>query len=174
MGIYTDTGNAIQYYLSSSITAKGIYTALINPHRPSVTRVEVIVSEADNTHMNGKDLYIDIDINMPALIDGMALSLQIVNSNEIPIIYTYSFDGSGPILRKIGHNRMRCILPKCKLYANSYYLIVHLSETKGRVKFDEISKICAFEVKMPNKIIEWGWQKDVCVYTEDFVWKEIN
>ena len=58
--------------------------------------------------------------------------------------------------------------------ANTYYLTVHLAETKARTKFEVIDDICEFEVVMPNKIIEWGWQKDVCIYTEDFIWETIS
>jgi lipopolysaccharide transport system ATP-binding protein len=47
---------------------------------------------------------------------------------------------------------------------------MHLAETKGRVKFQDIDKICKFEVRMMDDVIEWGWQKEVCVYTEDFIW----
>jgi len=76
-------------------------------------------------------------------------------------------------LKQQGLSRLRCILPECKLYANVYYLRVHLAETRSFTKFEEIDRICEFEVTMPNKMIPWGWQKNVCVYTEDFKWAEL-
>jgi lipopolysaccharide transport system ATP-binding protein len=172
--IYGATANVISHYLKRSIKSKEIYSALPKNYNPSITRIEVIVSEKDGTHMNGKDLYIDIDVNMPELTESMALSLQIVNENELPIVYTYSFDVEQPTLRKTGINKMRCTLPQCELYVNTYYLIIHLAETKGRTKFETIDKVCQFKVVMPNKIIEWGWQKNVCTYTPSFTWKCLN
>lgn len=172
--MYSDTESVIQNYLESDLNEKGIYSKTPNLNTPSITKVEVITSEKDGTHMNGKDLTIEIEVNMPEIIEGMALSLQICNTKETPVIYTYTFDTDQPILREIGSNKLRCTLPKCKLYANSYYLIMHLAETKGKFKFEEIGRICEFEVIMPNKIVEWGWQKDVCIYTEDFNWENMK
>lgn len=171
--VYSDTAAAIHHYSTNSIKYNGVYAKEPDELYPSIVKVEVNVSEPDGSHINGKELSIDIDVNMPEFIEGMALSLQIMNENEVPIVYTYVFDVDHRILRKTGINRMRCIIPCCNLYANKYYLMVHLAETKSRVKFEVIDRICEFEVKMPNKIIEWGWQKNVCVYTEDFKWHEL-
>jgi len=172
LNLYDKTETTIQKYLETDTNEVGIYIKDPNANSPSFTKVEVITSEKNGTHMNGEDLIIDIDINMPEVIEGMSVSLQICNSKEIPIIYTYLFDTELPLLRKSGVNKMRCILPKCKLYANTYYLIMHLAETKGKFKFEEVHRICEFEVVMSNKVIEWGWQKDTCVYTEDFIWEK--
>lgn len=172
LNFYTNTESVIQTYLETDLNEVGIYSKASKIDMPSITRVEALTSEIDGSHMNGKDLIIDFEINIPEIIEGMSLSLQICNQKEQPIIYTYIFDTDTPLLRKTGINKMRCTLPNCKLYAGTYYLIAHLAETKGKSKFDEIHRICEFEVVMPNKIIEWGWQKDVCIYTEDFVWQK--
>jgi len=39
------------------------------------------------------------------------------------------------------------------------------------VKFEERDRVCGFEVVMLGKTIEWGWQKNVCIYTENTIWK---
>jgi lipopolysaccharide transport system ATP-binding protein len=171
---YGYTQTVINRYLLSTIREKGVYTGLAKSNIPSITRIEILVSEVDGTHMNGKDLIIDFEVNIPEFISGMALSFQIFNQKEIPVIYTYAFDVEQPTLRKTGINKMRCLIPKCRLYANTYYLVAHLAETKAKSKFEVVDNVCEFEVVMPNKIIEWGWQKDVCIYTEDFMWQDLN
>lgn len=172
LNLYSNTKSVIKEYIEADKNEVGVYSKEPKLNIPSVTRIEVLTSEIDGSHMNGKDLVIDLEINMPEVIDGMSLSLQICNPKEQPIIYTYIFDTDTPLLRDIGNNKMRCTLPSCKLYTDRYYLLVHLAETKGKTKFEEIHRICEFEVVMPNKIIEWGWQKEVCVYTEDFRWEK--
>lgn len=172
--IYSDTETVITKYLEGDINEIGIYSKKPISNHPSITRIEVLTSEIDGTHMNGKDLIIDLEVDIPEIIEGMSLSLQICNTKEQPIIYAFIFDTDEPLLRKKGLNKMRCRIPNCKLYANKYYIIAHLAETKGKLKFDEIHRICEFEVVMPKKIIEWGWQKDVCMYTEEFVWLKEN
>lgn len=174
LNLYSNTDSVIKNYLESDVNEVGVYFKLPKPNQPSITRIEVLTSELDGTQMNGKELIIDIEVNIPEVIEGMSLSLQICNTKEQPVIYTYIFDTDAPLLRKTGINKIICKIPNCKLYANNYYIIAHLAETKGKSKFDEIHRICEFEVVMPNKLIEWGWQKDVCLYTEDFVWQIDN
>ena len=110
---------------------------------------------------------------MPERVDSMAVSLQVCNERELPVIYSYLFDINKDMLSQKGINRLRCVLPKCRLYQGDYYLKLHLAETKGRSHYESIDKVCGFEVQMLGETIEWGWQKDVCVYTEEFKWETI-
>lgn len=167
------TSDVIKHYLENNKPRSGIYLAAPHPSHPSVTKVEVITSEIGGIHKNGEDLQVDIQVNMPVALEGMAVSFQIFNERELAVVYSYVFDVDRPILRKNGICNLKCILPKCKLYQGNYYLKLHLAETKGRVKFQEIDRICSFEVRMLDKVVEWGWQQDVCTYTEDFCWENI-
>jgi len=169
---YGSTKNAINSYINQIQKTKE-YTNIPNKIQPSFTKIAVITSEGNNIHENGKSLLIEVNIYIPKVIEGMSVSLQILNQFQQPIIYTYIFDVNTPILRKKGNNKLMCKIENCKLYANHYSVIAHLAETKGKQKFEQIDNICGFEVKMPNKMIEWGWQKEVCVYTEDFSWSKI-
>ncbi|MFD2873456.1 polysaccharide ABC transporter ATP-binding protein [Mucilaginibacter ximonensis] len=170
---FGNTPQVIDRYLTSKVKDKGAYVAQPKTGHPNITRAEVIVSEPDLTHMNGKDLFIDIDVMSPHPVEGLVLSLQIMNEHDVPVVYTYTFDNDNISLQQNGLSRLRCVLPECRLYANVYYLRLHLAETKSFTKFEEIDRICEFEVVMPNKMIPWGWQKDVCVYTENFKWTEL-
>lgn len=170
VGMRGNTTDVIKFYLDNAKASNGVYEKEPKAVKPSITRVEVITSEKDNIHKKGEDLYIDIDVHMHDVVQGMALSLQIFNEREIPVVFTYVFDADSPILRKTGTTTMRCVIPKCNLYEDKYYLKVHLAESKGRAKFEEIDKICQFEVKIFDEIIEWGWQKNVCIYTPEFNW----
>ena len=165
------TNDVINYYLKNfDISLKRIYTADKDPNKPSFTRIAIKTSESDGTHKNGEDLEINFEINMPYVIEGMGVSFQIFSENGIPVIYGYVFDTDMNILRTIGHHKLQCIIPKCKLYQGNYYIKAHLAESKGGDKFEEIDNICSFEVVMLDKTIEWGWQKNVCTYTENFYW----
>ena len=168
------TQDVVNFYLNETISKIGDFIAPINPLKPCFIKVSVITSESFSIHRNGLDLIIDFEVNMPDIIEGMGVSFQIFSENEIPIIYGYLFDTKTTILRKKGINKLRCTLPNCKLYQGRYYLKVHLAESRGKNKFEEIDKICQFEVIMLGETIEWGWQKNVCIYTEDCSWTEIN
>jgi lipopolysaccharide transport system ATP-binding protein len=166
-----DTSSVVKKYLNFFAASAGEYfksEKILN--RPNITRVKVITSEDSNIHENGKDLIVEIDVFMNELIEGMALSFQIFNSNESAVIFAYIFDVDQPILREKGINTMVCKIPNCNLYEDKYYITVHLAESRGRLKFEEIDKICEFEVRIFDKIIEWGWQKNVCIFTPEFEW----
>lgn len=165
------TKNVIKQYLEISKAEVGIYTKDPLPQIPSITRVEAIASEGNGVHMHGEQLEIELNINMPVYLQSMSLSIQIINEKETPVVYTYLFDVDQPVLRQVGINKVKCIIPICRLYQGIYYLKIHLAESKGRTLFETIDKICSFEVQMLGKSIEWGWQKDVCIYTEDFRWE---
>ncbi|QNR85310.1 ATP-binding cassette domain-containing protein [Pedobacter riviphilus] len=163
------TGEAVKHYLSNTKPSK---TYLSAPNQKiSITRVEVLTSETNSIHNQGQPLTIEIDVNMPYYAEGMGVSFQIYNEEETPIIYCYRFDVDKPLLRHAGINKLKCIIPNCRLYMGRYYLHVHLAETKGRTYIEGIDKICEFEVQIIEKNIEWGWQPDVCKYLEDFYWE---
>jgi len=166
------TSEVISYYLNDAQNQMNNYVAIPDITNPSFTKVEIKTSERNFIHKNGEDLILHFEINMPLDMTGMAISFQIFSkSNDLPIIYGYLFDTVTPILRTKGLHVLECVLSKCKLYQGNYYVKVHMAETKGKIKFQELDKICHFEVIMLDEIIEWGWQKDVCTYTEDFYWK---
>lgn len=165
------TKDVVKNYLEITKPARGFYKSTPDEITPSITSVEVITSEMEGLHKNEEDLHIDIEVHIPEVVPGMALSLQIFNDKEKACVFTYIFDVDQPFLREKGFHKLRCTIKSCKLYQGSYYLKMHLAETRGRLKYQEIDKICAFEVKMMKRNIEWGWQEDVCVYTEDFFWE---
>ena len=173
IGNYGNTGDIIRYYLQEAKASSGVYTKQPVETRPSIVRAEVVTSEPAGVHKNGEQLEILIDVHMPERVDSMAVSLQVCNERELPVIYSYLFDINKDMLSQKGINRLRCVLPKCRLYQGDYYLKLHLAETKGRSHYESIDKVCGFEVQMLGETIEWGWQKDVCVYTEEFKWETI-
>ncbi len=170
MAYQGNTRDAINYYLQNGLNISSVFKAELDTNKPNFTYAAVKTSETDSVHFNGKDLEIEFEIFMPQIIEGMAISFQIFNSRRISVIYGYLFDVDQPILRGKGLHKYKCKIPNCKLYQDTYYLKLHLAESKGKEKFQEIDNICDFEVKMMGKIIEWGWQKDVCIYTTDIEW----
>ncbi len=167
-----NTKQGIEQYFSIGQKNQGIYIGEIR-EQPSIIKAQVFTSDDHYVHKNGEDLFIDIDINMPDYTEGMAVSFQIINQKDNSCIFAYIFDVDNPILRLRGINKLRCTLPNCQLYQGQYSITFHLAESKGRVKFQEVNNVCSFEVKMFRKPIEWGWQEGICVYTQDFNWREL-
>lgn len=138
---------------------------------PTVTKVELLTSEGGILQGNGEKMQLFFEVNMPEQdIKNMALSFQIFNHLNQPVLYNWIFDIEEPILRKKGINRIGFNYNGIRLYQGNYSVRVHLAETKTKNKFQEF-ECCYFEVAMLNKKEpEWGWQNNVCQYFDDGNW----
>ena len=138
---------------------------------PSFVKVELITSEGGILQSNLKPLEISFEINMPTEnYENTAIAFQIFDELNRAITYNYVFDHDEPICRKKGINKINFKFNTIRLYKGSYFLRIHLANSKTREKFQEID-CCSFEVAMINqKEPEWGWQNNVCKYIDEGKW----
>ncbi|MFV8378255.1 ABC transporter ATP-binding protein [Flavobacterium sp. LB3R33] len=165
-----ETNKAIAIY-SSMNTKESIFEQKELFSVPSVTRVELLTSEGGTLHSNGKSLKINFEVNMPIdNYENLSFSFQIFDYLNKAVLYSYIFDVEQSICRKKGINRMTYEFNKLRLYKGSYYLKIHIANSKTREKFQEFD-CCNFDVEMINqKEPEWGWQNNVCQYVEEGTW----
>lgn len=138
---------------------------------PSFVKVELITSEGGILQSNLKPLEISFEINMPTEnYENIAIAFQIFDELNRAITYNYVFDHDEAICRKKGINKINFKFNTIRLYKGSYFLRIHLANSKTREKFQEID-CCSFEVAMINqKEPEWGWQNNVCKYIDEGMW----
>jgi lipopolysaccharide transport system ATP-binding protein len=137
---------------------------------PTVTKVNLHTSEKGMVHSFGEKLEIEFTIDMPERRQDMALSIQLMDHLNHPILYNWVFDIEQPILRTAGTHLLKLTYPNLRLYKGNYFLRVHLAETRIKQKFQEFD-CCPFEVEMLNrKEPEWGWQNNVCKYFDEASW----
>jgi lipopolysaccharide transport system ATP-binding protein len=165
-----ETNKAISIY-SSIQTYKNTFERDPDVNTPTVTKVQILTSERGALQGYRKPFKIDFEVTMPEQnIKNIALSFQVLNHLEIPVLYDYIFDIENQICRSKGVNKLSFTYNQLSLYKGNYSLKIHLAETKTKTKFQEFS-CCPFEVDMINiREPEWGWQKNVCQYFEDGVW----
>jgi lipopolysaccharide transport system ATP-binding protein len=167
------TPSVIQAY-SSNFTQTNIHYQDAIANQPCVTKVEVATSEGGVLQGNEKPLQINFEVQLPYDLTGMGLSLQIFNHLNQPIIYNWLFDEGIPVKKAAGTYNFSVRYDKIKLYQGNYFVRVHLAETVTKTKFQQFD-CCPFEVAMiDQKAPEWGWQHNVCQYTETAQWTTIN
>lgn len=139
--------------------------------KPSIVKVEMHTSEKGMVHSFGAPLKLDFTLNMPApAVESMAISVQIMDNLNHPILYNWAFDIEQPVFRGPGLHQLSIEYPALRLYKGNYYIKVHLAETRTKQKFQEFD-CCPFEVEMLNrKEPEWGWQNNVCKYFDEAIW----
>jgi len=166
------TSKAIAIYSSSENKAH-IYKSNLDSHEvnPFISKVEIITSEGGALQANGKSMMVDFDVHMPIKdYENIAISFQVCNHFGKAIIFEYIFDNVTHICRNKGNNTLQFTFENLSLYKGQYYLKVHLANSKTREKFQEFD-CCSFQVEMiDKKEPEWGWQDNVCQYTESGQW----
>lgn len=167
---YDNTDVVIREY--SSVQQKSTtYETDNDDDKPRIVKVELSTSEQGAIHSFGAPLSIQFDVNIPdSRFESMALSVQVFNTLNFPVLYNWVFDMDSPLMRKVGVNSIRVDYPSLRLYKGDYFIRVHLAETKTKQKFDQVD-CCPFEVVMLNrKEPEWGWQNNVCQYFDIATW----
>lgn len=163
------TPAVIQAY-SSNFTQTNVHQQPAIEGKPCITRVEVVTSEGGVLQGNEKPLTVNFEAQLPYDVNGFALSLQIFNHLNQPIVYNWFFDEADKEPRKKGIHNFSVRFDKLKLYQGNYFVRVHLAETVTKTKFQQFD-CCPFEVAMlDKKAPEWGWQNNVCQYTEEGNW----
>jgi lipopolysaccharide transport system ATP-binding protein len=173
---FGDTGSAIQEYIKSRKQQDFIYLSERKPDIPSISRVEIFTSEANNVHAFGKPMEIEFEVNLPSDSEGMGIAFQIMNQFSKPIVASWNYQGSNLGFGKKGLHRIRCQIPNLRLYQGDYAFTVGLANEKGPEIFEHIVGICPFEVEMYGVKAEHplGWIRDVCAYVEDCEWSSIR
>lgn len=166
--------SVLAQYLHEEMRPDTIYSDGPSRSAPRVTRVEVRTSKPGNTQVNDESIEIMFEITTPEPIDGAALSFQVFNSLQQPILHLWTFDSERPMCRETGVSRLVCRIPRLHLYMGDYTLTVHLSERAGGKKYQTIEGICPFKVVMYGKAREFEWKPDACAYLEDCDWEVEN
>ncbi|MBL0272564.1 MAG: ATP-binding cassette domain-containing protein [Chitinophagaceae bacterium] len=166
-----DSTNKVISVYTTSQNRNNFYIGQPSSEIPQVTSVEIVTSAGGTLQANGGPFTVMFEITIPHNnFLNIALSFQIFNHLNQPIVYNWIFDIEEPICRKKGINRLRFEFPIIRLYKGNYFLKVHLAETKTKIKFQEFD-CCSFEIEMIRKQEpEWGWQNNVCQYLEDGKW----
>ncbi len=169
--LFSDTHKVIGEY-TSSVTKNNTHTIAPREAIPTITKVELVTSEKGGIQANGDKMQILFEINMPEEnTPYLAMSFQIFNHLNQPVLYSWIFDIDQPIGRKKGLNKISFTYPAIRLYQGNYFIRLHLAESQTKRKYQEFD-CCQFEVMMLNKKEpEWGWQTNICQYFDDGDWK---
>ena len=165
------TAKAITQYLNEHQNEELIYKDIPSNTEPRITRAEVITSEPGNTHILGDRLEVKLEINTPTPIKNAALSFQIVDALEQPILHLLTLDSDLPMCRQPGIFHLVCSIQRLRLYIGQYSLKVHFAEKVGGKKFQTISNICPFEVVVYGELRDYYWRHGNAKYVEEAQWK---
>ncbi len=165
------TAAVINNYTALFLNSTKFETAA-DTNKPCITSVSICTSEGGTLHKHGSPLQIHFRLHNPLEnYQHLAMSFQIINNRDNPVIYKWLFDKEQPFGRAKGNHDIQFDFPELKLYKGNYHLRIHLADSKTREKFQQ-TDCCHFQVEMINlPEPEWGWNDGVCQYMETGEWK---
>ncbi|MFL9831953.1 ABC transporter ATP-binding protein [Flavobacterium sp. ST-87] len=166
-----DTTEGIKKYLNDGSNELS-YMAKGDNFIPKIIQIDLLTSLPGSVHEFGKELKVEFTVNCPVDVENLALSFQIIDEFENPIVHTWQIDSEHQINRNKGTYRFSCTYEKLRLYIGTYSIRAYLSESKSKERFDYINSTCNFKVEMMKNIRgDYKWQKGTCRYIEDSIWE---
>ncbi|PWI31497.1 ABC transporter ATP-binding protein [Flavobacteriaceae bacterium LYZ1037] len=165
-----DTDEGIKEYLKGeNKQLRYEYHGLVN--KPKILNLEIETSLPNNIHEFGKEIKFIFEIDIPYIVENLALSFQVVDEFNVPITHSWVFDADTQKTRNKGKYLFIGSYPNPKLYMGNYSLIVHLSNSRTKEKFDFLDSVCHFKIQMMKTVrSEYHWQKNTCKYIEKVEW----
>jgi hypothetical protein len=126
-------------------------------------------------HRWGEPITLEFLLHVAEPQDSLCFAFQIVNELQQPICYFWHFDSTAPYRRRRGRFRLRCHVPRFRLYMGTYTLTTWLADRRSDTILESLTGICLFEVTMQGIYREeYDWVRGVCVYLEDGTWSPIE
>jgi ABC-type polysaccharide/polyol phosphate transport system ATPase subunit len=166
------TQEALAVY-TRRIGAPGEYLAA--PDAPPANRIRaarVITSDPDGLHRFGAPAAFEFELEVVEPAEGLSFSFQVVDQSFTPICHFWMFESGHEYARSQGIYKLRCDVPKLRLFMGRYSLTTWLSDRAINKPLENLVGICAFEVTMiwsPRD--RYDYQPGDCTYVEDCDWR---
>lgn len=162
------TAQIRDYYINTETTNSLIYENIQPAEDPSITRVKLSTSYEHNVQIHGDKMEIEVEINLPYPLRNGALSIQVFNSLDIPLVHVWLFNSEQESFKMKGTNKIKFVIPKFRLFFGGYTLTLYLAERGGNELLQKIEKVCPFEVVMFNTTHDHPWREGTCTYLEEY------
>jgi lipopolysaccharide transport system ATP-binding protein len=132
-------------------------------------------SDGQGLHRWGQPIAFEFELRIPKPLSSLCFSFQVLNEMDQPVCHFWDFGSQAPYRHGPGLFRLRCHVPKFRLYMGSYTLKTWLTERRTNTLIEQLEGICPFEVTMqgiPRE--EYDWASGVCSYLEDSAWQPVE
>jgi lipopolysaccharide transport system ATP-binding protein len=160
----------IASYLADGASRDRVYEGEASGSRATITRIEVLTSEPNGTHIHGRPMQLRFDVNVPSPLRSGVFSFQIHNEMMQPIVHMWLFDAERPFCRAAGRHTLVCDIPRLRLYLGRYTVTAHISDGYRGGYFQTVESVCPFEVVMHGHERDWPWEEGTCQYLEEGRW----
>ncbi|TYB80174.1 ABC transporter ATP-binding protein [Bizionia saleffrena] len=168
---------AVEKYLNSQQETSLVFENTKADARSShIRKITILPSNLGGFQEFGKTMEINIELYSNGKIEAPAVSYQILNSNNQPLVHELILNTEKAFCQTEGVYVLSSTIHSIKLYQGSYKLNVFFADNFSKTKFDGLYEICPFEIINTNKR-DYYWNSGSAVYKEnDTNWniKRIN
>lgn len=168
-----ETGNAIHFYLNQSISKLQIYTSSIIDQENNRIKSVVVKKSKNGFHEFNKELRVEIEVYCAKKIQSPAVSYQILNSDNIPLLHELLLNEDQTFCQEKGVYKLASIIEDIKLFAGDYKLNVYFADNFSKVTYDRLFEICHFEIINSHKR-PYYWSRGSAVYKENKTYWEVS
>lgn len=153
----------------------GFYKAPVSKLDNYLKEAYIHTSEEMGIHIWGKQIIFEFQMCIHEPQEGLCFSFQIIDEHKQAIGHYSIFDYQISYGREAGIYKLKCEIPKLRLFMGSYTLTTWLAERRNGRLVENLTDICQFEVSMGNiERKEYEWRTGECAYIEDYQWQAID
>ncbi|AUS04141.1 polysaccharide ABC transporter ATP-binding protein [Pseudotamlana carrageenivorans] len=161
-----ETNKAIDFYLNDSDDkSNNFFSTKVDTESAYIKSVKVLTSKS-GFHEFNKELIIEITVYSPIQIQSPAVSYQIINTDNIPLIHELILNSEQEFCQNQGVFKLTSTIQNLKLYEGEYKLNVFFADYFTKVTFERLLEICHFEIINDDKR-PYYWQKGSAIFKED-------
>ena len=172
------TSEAIKYYVEMSLKGSTLGKPFVkeggDPDSNYVAEAHVETSEPFGQQVYGQPIAFEFVLHVGEPVAKLCFMFCISDLQGGHITQFWHVEEDQIYQAKKGDYRLRCVVPKLRLYMGSYCVTAWITDTRGQVPLDKVSQICQFEVNMGEyRRKGLAWHEDHSQYLEEAEWHPV-
>ncbi len=172
------TDEAVNAYIKKSLEGSDLGQSYVNtggdPDTNYIAEARVLTAEPLGQQPWGEPIAFEFVIHVGTPVAKLCFLFWIKDNQGVNSTHCWNFEPNQPYHTRAGDYRLRCEIPKLRLYKGSYCVTASISDTRGLIPFDSRSNICWFAVHMgSNRREGFEWLDREANYLEDAEWHPV-
>jgi lipopolysaccharide transport system ATP-binding protein len=173
------TAEAVKYYVEMTLKGSSLGQPFKSQRTDSdanyIAEAQVITAEPCGQQPWGRPIAFDFVIHVGSPMSKLCFMFWIADTQGAHITHCWQFDEDQPYQSTAGDYRIRCEIPRLRLYKGVYSVTAWISDTRGLLPIDAQTQICQFEVHMGDFHRKgFEWRDEHATYLEDAEWVPVT
>jgi lipopolysaccharide transport system ATP-binding protein len=156
---------AIENYLNVNFETNIKFETIKNNDVPHIKAIEIITNRNEFHQDFQRDFKIKFVLYTPNALIEPAISFQIINIDEVPIVHELNLNIENVFCNEEGLFEVISSIKPLSLYPGVYKINAFFADNFLKVKYDSIYNACSFEILL-NQKRDYYYQKGSAIYKE--------